>query len=789
MGWRDIVVLEKGPLFETGGSTSLAPGLAFQTSSSKTMTKFAQYTLDLYSQLPSPRKDKACAHLIGGMEVAYTKERWQDLERKLGFAKSWGVQAELISPEQAKEKIPLLDSTKILGALFVPTDGIVNPVLTAETLAKEAQKAGASLYANTPVTDIKIDRGRVAEVVTPKGRILTNNVLLCAGIWGRKIGQMVGITIPLNPMQHQYVLTGPLQELGDEKRAIVHPILRHQDKRMYFRQVGSSYGIGSYDHEPMPLDPYDPNLSALMNFTPQSFQRALDSAGELLPSLRKVKPVYEINGVFSFTPDAMPAMGEARDLKGFWVAEAVWVTHSGGVGKAIAEWMTQGYTSLDLRECDINRFHKHALTPSYIRARAIQQYKEVYDIIHPLQQIQDMRNIRLSPFHIRLSQLGGVFFENAGWERPQWFENNKDLLNEHSSDKKWPIRSGWEALYWSPIQGIEHYATRSQVAVYDLTPFTKIDVRGPKSLDFLQYLSTNQIDQPIGKVVYTSMLDKKGGIMCDLTITRLNEYYFRVITGGSVGMHDLAWMYNNLPEDHSVELIDVTSMHCCIGLWGPRARDVVESVSEDDFSINGFPYFTAKEISIGPIPAIALRVSYVGEPGWEIYTNSENGIRLWDSLWEAGKPFGIIAGGLAAFDSLRLEKGYRLWGSDIHTEYNPYEAGLSFVVKLEKSSDFIGREALIHLREKGGIERKLCCMTLDDETKVVMGKEPIMDGDKVLGYVTSANFGYTVGRGIVYGYLPLDYAKEGTNVEVYYFGKKYSATVRKEPLIPTLRTQ
>jgi glycine cleavage system T protein len=765
MGWRDIVVLEQGPLFETGGSTSHAPGLVFQTNASKTMTQLARYTVHLYSQLELD--GQPCFYPVGGMEVAYTPQRWEELKRKAGYARSWGLEARLITPDEAGQKIPILDSTKIHGAYFVPTDGIAKAVRAAEALARHAEVAA----------------GRVQAVVTPHGRVVSEKVLVCAGIWGPRIGRMAGVPIPLTPVEHQYVRTGPIPELAVETREVAHPILRHQDKSMYFRQHADCYGIGSYQHEPLLVEPDDilsheeaPVMPSITPFTAHHFEKAWASAVELLPALHGAELVYKINGMFSFTPDGQPLFGEALEVRGFWVAEAVWVTHAGGAGKVIAEWMAEGVPSLDLRECDINRFHPHAHSPSYIRARGAQQYREVYDIIHPLQQIEKPRDVRLSPFHSRLESLGAVFFENAGWERPQWFESNQELLE----GREWPARSGWEAQYWSPLQGREHQATRERVAMYDLTPFTKIEVSGPGALEFLEYLASNMVDRPAGAIVYTSMLNERGGIVCDLTVTRLRSDRFLIVTGAGVGMHDLAWIRSHQPADGSVDVIDVTSGYACVGLWGPRARDVLRQVSEDALSVHAFPYMTARRLMIGDVPALASRISYVGELGWEIYTPTEYGLKLWDTLWQAGEPLGVVAGGGGAFDSLRLEKGYRLWGADIHTEYNPYEAGLGFAVKLDKG-DFLGREALRQVKAQG-ITRKLVCMTLDDPKAIVMGKEPILDGERVLGYVTSANYGYTIGRAILYGYLPADYQAEGTPVEVYYFGGRLRATVVQEPL-------
>jgi glycine cleavage system T protein len=781
LGARDIAVLDQGPLFETGGSTSHAPGLVFQTNSSKTMTQLAQYTVNLYSQLELD--GQPCFYPVGGMEVAYTPERWEDLKRKAGFAKSWGLQSNLISPEEAQQKIPILDASKIYGAYYVPSDGIAKAVRAAEAMARQAEAHGATFYGHTPVTEIQVANGRVQAVVTPRGRVVTERVLVCAGIWGPRIGRMVGVPIPLTPVEHQYVRTGPIPELAGETREVAHPILRHQDKSMYFRQHADSYGIGSYQHEPLLVEPDDilspeqaPVMPSITPFTPTHFEKAWASAVELLPALRGADLVYKINGMFSFTPDGQPVFGQALDVQGFWVAEAVWVTHAGGAGKVMAEWMLEGVPSLDLRESDINRFHPHAHSPAYIRARGAQQYREVYDVIHPLQQMEHPRNIRLSPFHTRLEELGAVFFENVGWERPQWFESNRRLLREHAGS----ARTGWDARYWSPVQAAEHMATREQVAMYDLTPFTKIQVSGPGALDFLQYITSNQMDQPVGKVTYTSMLNRKGGIMCDLTVTRLGLERFLIVTGAGVGMHDLAWIRGHLPAHGSVDVLDVTSGYACVGLWGPRARAVVQGVSEDDFSNQAFPYMTARQVMIGEVPALTLRISYVGELGWEIYTPTEYGLKLWDTLWKAGQPLGLVAAGGGAFDSLRLEKGYRLWGADIHTEHNPYEAGLGFAVKLDKG-DFLGRDALSDIKG-AGITRRLCCMTLVDPNAVMMGKEPILDGERVLGYVTSANYGYSVGKGIVYGYLPVQYAAVGTPVEVEYFGKRYPASVAQEPV-------
>ncbi len=777
LGWNDIIVLEQGKLFQPGNSTSHAPGGVFQTNFSRTMTKFAQYTIDLFSSLKLD--DQPCFYPVGGMEVATTDARYEDLKRKLGVAKSWGTEASLISSEQACEILPLLDQEKIKGAFFVPSDGIAKALRASEAMARNAQTKGVRFQGETKVTGIGISGGRVREVITEGGRIAVENVLICAGIWGPRVAKMAGITLPLSPMEHLYTRTSPLEELKGETREVVHPVLRHQDKSMYFRQHADSYGIGSYNHQPLLVDAEDilphekaPIMPSIREFTPQHFAKARNAANELMPALKKTDLVYKINGMFSFTVDGFPILGQWRDVQGLWIAEAIWITHSGGVGKVMAEWIADGVPSLDLRECDVNRFHPYAFSVPYITARAAQQYREVYDIIHPMQPIKFPRNLRLTPFHSRLEALGAEFFENAGWERPQWFRSNE----RHLSGQSWPVRAGWEARFWSPAQGYEHYATRSNVAVYDMTPFTKIEVSGVGSLAYLENLCANAIDQPVGKVIYTAMLNFRGGIVCDLTITRLGEEKFLVITGGATGMHDLAWMQQHLPGNGSVSLVDVSSGYCCLGLWGPRAQEILEKLTTEKLSTSSFKAFTAKRFFIRNVPVLALRVSYVGEDGWEIYTETGYGAALWDTLWEAGKEFGLVPAGGAAFDSLRLEKGYRLWGSDIHTEYNPLEAGLEFAVRFDKG-DFLGREALLKIREGGGVQRKLSRLYFEEPGRIVMGKEPIISEARTVGYVTSSNYGYTIGKGIAYGYIPVDLSKTGTEVDVYYFAKLHAAKV------------
>ena len=782
LGVTDVVVVDQGPLFETGGSTSHAPGLIFQVNPSRAMTEFAKYSVDLYSHLEAD--GAPCFYPVGGLEVASTEERFKDFKRRRGLAMAYGIDAELIGPRELRELVPIV-SERVAGALHVPSDGIGKAVRAAEAMAREAQASGVVFHAGTRVTDIEVNGGRVRAVVTDRGRIRTDLLVCAAGIWGPKVGRMAGVSIPLYPMQHQYARTGPLAELKGETGEASHPIMRHQDGALYLRQHGEGYGIGSSDHEPLPVEPEDivehgePGvMPASMAFTPSDFAAARRSAEEFIPALKGAEVVEKFNGMFSFTPDAMPVMGESDEVRGFWAAEAVWIAHAGGVGKAMSEWIVEGSPSIDLRECDITRFHPHARRRSYALARGVEQYREGPTVHHPLDQMYSARDARLSPFHAREEALGAVFTERAGWEIPQWYQANGSLPDAY--DEPWKDRKGWAALNWSPIVGAEHRTARERAAIFDLTAITKLEVTGPGALAALQRVTANRMDQPIGRITYTSVLDERGGIVCDLTVTRLPDDRFMVMTSTGYGYHDLKWLRDHMPDDGSVSVEDVSNDLGCLCLWGPRAREVVTAASRDDFSNEVFPYRGARHVTIGGVPVLAVRLSYVGELGWELYVPNDRGADLWDALWEAGRPHGLIAVGAAAFTSMRIEKGYRLWGTDIHTEYNPYEAGLGFAVRLDKG-DFIGRDALAEAR-KAGLRRKLCCMTLDDPAAVVMGSELVMAEGQVLGFVTSADYGYSVGTGIAYAYLPVEYSEPGTRVDILYFNERYAARVVEEPL-------
>ena len=782
LGCTDVVVLEQGPLFTTGGSTSHAPGLVFQTNPSKTMTELARHTVSRYAELT--HEGQSCFNSVGGIEVSTTPERQQELKRRHGLATSWGLETELLTPGEVAEKIPILDPTRILGGFHVPTDGLAQAVWASETLADEARARGARFYGKTAVTGIEVSGGCIRAVESAQGRIETNLVVCCAGIWGPLVGRMAGVPVPLSPVEHQFAWTTPVPALAGETGEARHPILRHQDAAMYFRQRGERYAVGSYQHEPRLVRPEDikshaeaPVMPSMLDFTEDDFRPAWAEARDLLPALRETEIEEPMNAMFSFTPDGFPLLGESREVEGFWLAEAIWITHAAGAGKAVAEWIVEGEPSVDLRECDCRRFERHVVSPAYVRRRAAQAYDEVYDVIHPLQPMDEPRPLRVSPFFGRQGELGAFFLEANGWERPHWYEANAPLL----ARRDLPGREDWSARFWSPIVAAEALVARERVALFDMTSLKRAEVTGPGALAFLQRLTTNELDRDPGYVTYTLMLDERGGIRSDVTVARLDEERFQL---GLNGPRDVDWLVDNLPSDGSVHVRDSTGGTCCIGLWGPLARELIQPLSDDDLSNEGFRFFRAREIFVREVPVTALRLSYVGELGWELYTSAEYGLRLWDLLWEAGQAHGVIAGGRGAFNSMRIEKGYRAWGTDMWSEHDPYEAGLDFTVKLDKG-DFIGREALARRRERhaaGVASPRLTCLRLDEPGKVVMGKEPVYADRSPVGFVTSADYGYTVGRGIAYAWIPDELAEEGTALEIEYFAERHPATVSPDPL-------
>lgn len=780
-GWDDITLVDQGALPAPGGSSSHAPGLVFQANSSKTMTQLARYTVEKLTALATD--DGPCFLPVGGLEVATTPARALELHRRAGWLAAWGVECEVLDAAATCERYPLLDPSAVLGGLFTPTDGLAKAVRAVDAQVARARANGVRVLDRHEVLDVLVDDARVTGVRTDKGDLAADIVVCCAGIWGPKIAALVGMTLPLTPLAHQFAWTTPVATVAGPHREAVLPILRHQDHDLYYRERFDSIGIGYYGHRPMPVEAGDiaaagdaDVMPSVLAFTSEDFDEAWKQTTELLPVTRDASLTDGINGLFSFTTDNMPLLGESAVVRGFWVAEAVWVTHSAGVGRAMAEWLVDGHcSSFDLHECDVNRFEAHQLAPDYVLARDCQNFVEVYDIIHPLEPADNMRPMRYAPFGERERELGGMFLEANGWERPQWYEANAALV----TGREIPTPNDWAARFWSPIVAAEAQATRESVALYDMTALKRLEVTGPGACEFLQGLVTGDVSKSVGSVTYCLLLDVDGGIRSDLTVARLGPERYQI---GANGNLDLDWLTRRVPE--SVQVRDITSGTTCIGLWGPRARELMARVSRDDFTNAGLKYFRGRSTYINSVPVTALRLSYVGELGWELYTAADQGLKLWDTLWAAGSDLGLIAGGRGAFSSLRLEKGYRSFGADMTFEHDPYEAGLGFAVRLDKG-DFVGRAALLERKEN--VRRRLCCLTTGSE--IVMGKEPIFVRHSCVGYVTSAAYGYTIGTGIAYGWLPSTLAEPGTAVEIDYFGRRVPAVVAAEPLFDPAMTR
>jgi glycine cleavage system aminomethyltransferase T/glycine/D-amino acid oxidase-like deaminating enzyme len=762
------------------------------------MTRFAQYTVE---KLLSIQKDgQGCFNQVGGLEVATTSARVEELKRKLGYAQAWGVEARIISREECVEMYPLLDRDVVLAGLHIPSDGLALAARATGLLIERTKEAGVRYLERTPVTGIERRDGRVTGVKTPNGTIEGDIVVSCAGFWGVEVGAMAGVSIPLLPLAHQYAKTTPIAEL--EGREVNNrpnglnaslPILRHQDQDLYYREHGDRYGIGYYGHKPMPvvaasLGPTpdhvdDKHMPSRLQFTEEDFRPAWEESKKLLPALRASQIDDGFNGVFSFTPDGGPLIGQAPNLDGFYVAEAVWVTHSAGVARALAEILTQGWSRVDITDCELSRFEQVQLNREYVSETSQQNFVEIYDIIHPMQPRESPRNLRTSPFYAQQVQLGAVFMELGGWERPFWYEANAHLLQSLPAHWKPVERDHWSNRFYSPITAVEAWKTRNAVAMYDMSSFHRFIVSGPGAVTLLQRLTTGDVDTQAGTILYTLFLNDDAGIGGDIFVTRLDETTYQI---GANSATDFAYLSREAryqtkrtPEKR-VQVHEITSSTCALGLWGPRALDVLRSLSKEDFSANSLLHMHARSTTLASVPVTLFRKSYVGEFGWEIQTSADHGRRLWDALYSTGKPHGLVAAGRAAFNALRIEKLYRTYGMDVTAEHDPYEAGLGFAIDGRKKGDFVGKEAL-ERRVKTPLTRRLRCLTVDDGVSMVMGKEPVFLNDTAVGYVTTAAFGFSIRRPVAYAWLPAGLA-EGAAVQIGYFGRRIKATVVAEPV-------
>jgi glycine cleavage system aminomethyltransferase T/glycine/D-amino acid oxidase-like deaminating enzyme len=793
LGWTQIVMVDKGPMPNPGGSTGHASNFIFPIEYSKMMMELTRDSTEQYQELGVFTES-------GGIEVARTPARMTELRRRCTAAKAWGIPARLVTPAEVGKLVPYLDESVILGGAHFPTVGVVDSLRAGTLMRERAQQLGAlQVLAGTEVLGIeKSPDGRVSGVRTSKGDIATDVVAICCGVWSPRIAAMAGARIPLTPIVHQMISVGPIPLFADTAGEIEYPIVRDVDTNMYERQHGGDLEVGSYAHRPIIVAPDDipANEEAALSptelpFTQDDFDPQLLQALELMPELlgdERVGIRYAINGLISMTPDGHPALGEAPEVPGLWSVAASWIKEGPGIGRAVAEWMSGVPPQIDIREADIARFYGHQRTTAHVVARAREGFNKMYGIVHPAEQWESGRPLRLGPAYDRERDLGAVFVETAGWERPNWYASNEGLLERYAG-RLMPRSGEWESRWWSPIINAEHLAMRDAAGLVDLSAFAVLDVAGPGALAAVQSVAVSQLDVPVGRVVYTSLLNEAGGFVGDLTIMRLGPRRFRVVTGGATGMSDLKWFADHLPADTAATVTVLTSAWTTLGLWGPRARDILRAVTPDDVTHEGFAFGTCREIELGGATVLASRISYVGELGWELYAPIELGARVWDTLWAAGQPSGLVPVGIGVYGTTaRLEKGYRAYGAELDGDYTIVEAGMAR--PKVKSQDFVGKAAYLEQRAAPPAA-VLCTLTVDDhasaagELRYMLGGEPILTaaGEPLVdakgrhSYVTSAGSGPSVGKHLLMAYLPPEQAVEGATLAVEYLGERYPVTV------------
>ena len=799
LGWTDMVLLDKGPLPNPGGSTGHASNFIFPVDHNKEMALLGVQSANQY-------RDVERSVDSGGIEVARTQERMDEFDRRMTSAAAWGVEAKMLTPTEVKELVPFINDDVILGGFYCPTVSVVDSLDTGTLFRDEAiEKTGMQIFANTEVLDVETEDEphtglkRVTAVVTDKGRIEAEYVVIACGVWSNRIANMAGATIPLVPAVHQMADVGPMDILAETNNEIGYPIVRDMDTFCYERQSSGSMEVGSYAHRPILHHPDDipsNDEAALspteMPFTQDDFDQQMEEAIELMDMLGDAEIKYAINGLLSLTPDAMPCLGETAEVRNLWSAAAVWVKEGPGMAQVVAEWMTHGYPRvIDAHGADIARFYDQERNDDHIWRRAEEHFNKTYGIVHPAEQWDGRRNLQVSPLFSRQQELGAFFFQARTWERPQWYESNADLIERYDIAQR---EVEWDNRWWSPITVGEHLNLRSNCGVVDLSAFQLFEISGPGAVEFADHLSVNKIG-PVGRATYTPWLTPDGGFHSDLTMHRTGEDTVLVVTGVFDGGRDLHWMRKYMPKDGSVTVTDRTLEMSTLGLWGPNAPAVLAQLTDADLSQDGSPYGGLVNVQLNcagdQIDATLFRISYVGDTGWEMYVAWDDAPKVWDALMAAGADHGIRATGGGVYGtSGRLEKGYRLQGAELESEYNPLEAGLAR--PKVKSADFIGKDAYLAARERGEPEVHMCTLTVEDQTDsqgrvrwMQGGNEPIcdLDGNVIfdshgrVSRVTSAGYGPSVGKHLLMAYLPTDHAAPGTHLQVMYMNELFPVQV------------
>jgi glycine cleavage system aminomethyltransferase T/glycine/D-amino acid oxidase-like deaminating enzyme len=770
-GERDVLLVERAEL--TSGSTFHSAGLVGQLRADPTLTRMNMYSVQLYRTLGASIGWKEC----GGIRLASSPERLAEIRRQISWARASGLPLEEISAREAQELFPLMSTEGVLGAAYLPSDGYLDPSQLCYALAAQARAAGVRVEPHTRVVSIEQRAGRVRCVRTDRGDVECEVVVDCGGLFAAQVARLVGVRVPIVPMSHQYLVT-------EAFRPSAHPLptLRDPDLLVYFRAEVNGLLMGGYERRSRPWRvaeaqyddiPSDFNARLLPEDWPR-FEEIAAHAQRRVPVMGDVGVRKLINGPEAFTPDNEFCLGETS-VGGFFVAAgfcAHGIAGAGGIGRLMAEWILSGRPEMDVWHMDVSRFGRAYTSPAYTLARTVESYETYYDIRYPGDERMAGRPLRVSPAYAWHAAHGAVFGEKAGWERVNYYASNAVAGDTSARPDGWPGRN------WSSAIEAEHRATRERAGLFDESSFAKFTVTGAGATAFLDWVCDNRMARRVGSVTYTQALNERGGIEADFTVTQVAEDEFMIVTGTAYGSHDLAWLRRQARAvDAEVRLADVTGQWACYALWGPHARHILAPLTPADLSNEAFRFMTAQEITVGTVPVRALRVTYTGEMGWELYAPAEYGAALWQTLWAAGAPYGLMAGGYRAIESLRLEKGYRVWSTDVTPETTPYEAGLGFCVKLDKTGGFVGRDALTP-----HVGRRLACLVLDDPRQVVLGSEPVRVGSRVVGRVTSGGYGYTVGASIAYAYLPVDHAVAGTRVEVDLFGTWLPAVVCIEPL-------
>jgi sarcosine dehydrogenase len=741
LGW-EVLLLERKKL--TSGSTFHAAGLVGQLRTSASITQLLGESVALYDRLEAETGQGTGWKMNGGLRLACTRERMTEIKRQATTAHSFGLEMHLLTPGEAQELWPLMDVSDVVGAAFLPTDGQANPSDLTQALAKGARMHGAVIIEDCPVTDVLVEKGRVTGVVTQHGQVRCEAVVNCCGQWAGEFGLRAGVNVPLVSVQHQYAVTEPIEGVTRNL-----PTLRDPDRLTYYKEEVGGLVMGGYEHDPLPwaIDGIPEGFHfTLLDSDWEHFEQLMALALPRVPALERAGIKLLVNGPESFTPDGNFILGEAPEIQGYFVGagfNAFGIASAGGAGKALAEWIAGGEPPYDLWPVDIRRFGRGHTDVHWVRARTLEMYGKHYTIAWPFEEHESGRPLRRSPLYDRLKTAGACFGEKLGWERANWFAERPELARDEYS---------FGRQNWFAAVGDEHQAVRESVALFDQSSFAKFLLSGRDAETALGWICANDVARPPGSVVYTQMLNSRGGIECDLTVSRLAEDLYYIVTGTGSATHDYDWIRRNLRPGLDARLMDVTSANAVLSVMGPNARTVLAGVSHDDVSCDGFPFGTVRRIHVAGAPVTALRITYVGELGWELHVPVEFALTVYDALMAAGAEHGIRNAGYRAIESLRLEKGYRAWGSDLTPDHTPLEAGLGWAVKLRKNVPFLGRDPLLRQRAKP-LPKRLACFTVDDPDVALLGRETIYRDGKRVGWLTSGGFGYTVRCNIGYGYV------------------------------------